>query len=458
MIHDLKPYTAMKESGVPWLGKVPQHWSVLRIKSVLREVDARSLDGKGTLLSLTRTRGLIARHDLTDKAHSASTLVGYKRYQSGRLVMNRMQAWSGMFGTATMDGLVSPDYAVFEVLGNHQVDFVLARLKSPDMVGQFALESKGIGSGFNRLYTDRFGPIPITVPPPSEQAAIVKYLNWATGRIDRAITAKKKIIALLNEQKQAIIHQAVTRGLDTNVRMKPSGIPWLGEIPEHWEVRRSKFLFREIDERSKSGRETHLAMSQRLGLVPSSQVQSTLRSETYVGGKVCRPKDLVLNRLKAHLGVFAVADQIGVVSPDYSVFRQTREVEMTYFEHVLKGRGCRGELYQRARGIVEGFWRLYTDDFYDISLPVPPAKEQRSIVEFLSNATDGLMVASEALQKEIALLKEYRTRLVSDVVTGKVDVRTAAAALPDPYVDDIVSESDLASGGGEETVEELDSW
>src|SRR6266581_98424 len=150
MIADLKPYPEYKESGLPWLGQVPRHWSIGRIKTVLRERDSRSIDGDGTLLSLTRVRGLIPHTDRTDRIHGAKSLVGYKRYQPGQVVMNRMQAWSGMFGAGPIPGLVSPDYAVFEILGGHQTKLVLERLKTPDLVGQFALESKGIGSGFNR--------------------------------------------------------------------------------------------------------------------------------------------------------------------------------------------------------------------------------------------------------------------------------------------------------------------
>ena len=248
MIEDLKPYSEYKDSELPWLGQVPSHWSISRIKSVLCERDLRSTDGKGTLLSLTRVRGLIPHRDMTDKMHSAKTLTGYKTYRPGQIVMNRMQAWSGMFGAGKLDGLVSPDYAVFDVLGGHTVKLILERLKSPDLVSQFALESKGIGSGFNRLYTDRFGSIAISLPPASEQAAIARFLAWATNRLDRAIGAKRRIIALLNEQKQAIIHRAVTRGLDPSVPLKDSGVPWLGEIPEHWEIKRLRSLVYRIDQ------------------------------------------------------------------------------------------------------------------------------------------------------------------------------------------------------------------
>jgi type I restriction enzyme S subunit len=293
------------------------------------------------------------------------------------------------------------------------------------------LESKGIGSGFNRLYTDRFGQIPIPLPPSDEQAAIVRFLDWANGRLERAIRAKRRVIALLTEQKQAIIHRAVTRGIDPSVPLKDSGVPWLGEIPAHWEVWRAKYIFREVDERSKEGKETHLSMSQRLGLVPSARVNSAMRSESYMGAKLCTEGDLVLNRLKAHLGVFALSKQVGVISPDYTVFRKRANVSMDYYESVLRSSACRRELRIRAKGLVEGFWRLYTDDFYDIRLPVPPLDEQRIIMATTTAQTSGLDTAISRLEREITLLREYRTRLVADVVTGKLDVRQAAAALPE---------------------------
>ena len=274
----------------------------------------------------------------------------------------------------------------------------------------------------------------IFLPDEDEQTAIVKFLDHANQKIDRFIRAKRKLIALLGEQKQAIIHRAVTRGLDPEVRLKPSGIPWLGDIPEHWEVLRSKYLFREVDERSKSGRETHLSMSQKLGLVPNTEIDTRrLISDSYAGAKLCQKGDLILNRLKAHLGVFHLAPQPGLVSSDYTVLRPIRELESRYFAAVYRSPACRVELRQRAKGIVQGFWRLYTDDFYDIRVAVPPVPEQTLIMDHLESTLDRLNIAVARTEREIALLNEYRTRLTADIVTGKLDVREAAAALPETH-------------------------
>ena len=172
-------------------------------------------------------------------------------------------------------------------------------------------------------------------------------------------------------------------------------------------------------------------MSQSLGLVPSHLVQNrTLVSENYAGGKLCRSGDLVLNRLKAHLGVFARAQQSGVISSDYTVLRPNREAKTQYFEQCLRLPSCRGELRTRAKGIVEGFWRLYTDDLFDICLPLPTVDEQESIIEWIESISKQAERNATLCEQEISLLNEYRTRLIADVVTGKLDIRHAAARLP----------------------------
>src|SRR5260221_5357275 len=172
---------------------------------------------------------------------------------------------------------------------------------------------------------------------------------------------------------------------------KESGLLWLGRIPAHWKLLRSKYLFREVDNRSITGEETRLSMSQQHGLIPSSRIEEhRLVSESQIGAKVCEAGYLVLNRLKAHLGVFALASERGLVSPDYTVLRPTEDFETRYFEAFYRTPECRVELYRKAKGIVEGFWRLYTDDFYDIRAPVPDTDEQAAIVKVLDYANERL--------------------------------------------------------------------
>ncbi len=445
MIEGLKPYPEYKESGVPWTSAVPTHWNVHNVGQI-----GRLLKGSGGSKADNVDEGLpcVRYGQLYTKyrgfIHAPKTFIhpskvaqytairygdvlfaasGEKVDEIGKSAVNLMRNTAFCGGDVI---ILRPRMDTYPAFFGYALDSYASASQKATMCR---------GSTIKHIYPDELRLLGVTLPPPAEQAAIVRFLDHANRKIDGFIRAKRKLIGLLNEQKQAIIHRAVTRGLNPDVPMKPSGIPWLGEIPGHWEVMRAKYLFREVDNRSKEGKETHLAMSQRLGLVPSSMVDSAMRSESYAGAKLCREGDLVLNRLKAHLGVFALAKQSGVISPDYSVFRKRTGISMEYFESVLKSSACRRELRIRAKGLVEGFWRLYTDDFYDIRLPVPPLDEQKEIMSVMTADTVALTTAIARTEREIALMQEYRTRLTADLVTGKLDVREAAAKLPDPPAD-----------------------
>jgi len=464
MIEGLKPYAEYKESGQPWLGKVPAHWRTSRIKTVLREKDARSLDGSGLLLSLTRNRGLIARSEMTDKVHSAGSLNGYKLYTPGEVVMNRMQAWSGMFGTGDTPGLVSPDYAVFKLLGNDNVKLLLARIKAPDMVSQFATESKGIGSGFNRLYSDKLGAIFISLPPPNEQAAIVRFLDYANRKIDGFVRAKRKLIALLNEQKQAIIHRAVTRGLDPNVKLKPSGIPWLGDIPKHWEHTRLKFEASHIVDclhatptyRTDGEFPAIRTADIEPGKVRLAQARKISSAEFQRWTARLKPEmgDILYSREGERFGIAAnVPPNTSLcISQRMMVFRIRKRQNSGYLMWQLN---CR-HVYLQASLYVIGSTapHVNVDQIKNFRLALPPVVEQKAIVEHIRAECGMIDTAIARTEREIALMQEYRTRLTADIVTGKLDVRETAAKLPDlpvdsaaepePIDDDISDEADAA--------------
>jgi type I restriction enzyme S subunit len=435
MIADLKPYPEYKASGLPWIGEIPAHWEVRPAFGVFspNKESNRGMKER-TVLSLSYGRIIVKP---AEKLHGLvpESFETYQVVNPGDIVLRTVDLQNDhtslRVGLVQNRGIITSAYLALRVAKDVSAKFGFQFLNAWDT----SKAIYGYGSGLRQnLDFSHFKRMHISLPPPSEQAAIVRFLDWANGRLERAIRAKRKVIALLHEQKQAIIHKAVTQGLDPNVPKRDSGIPWLGEIPSHWEVKRAKYIFREIDQRSDTGAETHLAMSQRLGLVPSSMVQSTLRSDSYAGAKLCEVGDLVLNRLKAHLGVFAMAKQGGVISPDYSVFRKQLKMNMEYFESVLKSTACRSELRVRAKGIVEGFWRLYTDDFYDIRLPVPSIDEQTEIMTAIVSRTHSITTAIDRYEREITLLREYRTRLVADVVTGKLDVRDTALSLPEEDV------------------------
>ena len=241
MIDGLKPYPAMKDSGVPRLGEVPEHWGVRKLRQVLTRRAERNRPDL-PLLSVVRELGVVLRDTTSaDENHNfiPDDLSNYKVVRSGQFAMNKMKAWQGSYGVSRYDGIVSPAYFVFE-LSDVSGSFFNASIRSRAYVPAFTQASDGVRIGQWDLSETRMREISFVVPPLPEQAAIVRFLDHADRRIRRYIRAKQKLIKLLEEQKQAIIHRAVTRGLDPNVRLKPSGVEWLGDVPEHWEVRRSR--------------------------------------------------------------------------------------------------------------------------------------------------------------------------------------------------------------------------
>ena len=424
------PYPAYKPSGVSWLDDVPQHWSVTRLKGCTANVVdlTRELKCDEVYLALEHVESWTGK--VTEAGDGIAFDSQVKRFRVGDVLLCKLRPYLAKVTCPSRSGVCVGEFLVLRpTIAYLSPEYLERLLRSKPVVD--AIDASTFGAKMPRADWHCIGGMAVTLPPLAEQAAIVRYLECLDRRIRRYISAKRRLIALLEEQRQAMVNRAVTRGLDPDVRLRPSGVEWLGDVPEHWEVMRARFLFVEVDARSTSGRETHLSMSQTLGLVPSHLVEQSLISDSYVGGKLCEEGDLVLNRLKAHLGVFALVKQAGVISPDYSVFRKRGSCKMEYYSRVLRLPALRTELRIRAKGIVEGFWRLYTDDFFDIRLPAPPSVEQQAIVEYVGRTTADVDAAIVRARHQIELVEEYRTRLIADVVTGKLDVREAAAQLPD---------------------------
>ncbi|HJY80076.1 MAG TPA: hypothetical protein VKK81_03220 [Candidatus Binatia bacterium] len=230
----LKPYSEYKDSGLPWLGKIPAHWGLLRSKYIFHEVDIRSKTGEETHLSMSQIHGLVESSKVEGRRLQSESYIGGKLCNRNDLVLNRLKAHLGVFAHAPQGGVVSPDYSVFRMHRDGEVRFFETVFRTPTYVAELRRSTKGIVEGFWRLYTDDSYNIRVPVPPIDEQRMLLRWIDHFDRSVRHSIRAKRRLIALLNEQKQAIIHRAVTRGLDPNVRLKPSGVEWLPEIPEHW--------------------------------------------------------------------------------------------------------------------------------------------------------------------------------------------------------------------------------
>jgi type I restriction enzyme S subunit len=443
MITDLKPTGAAPDFTVRNDWSVVRLWEIAKIRSEKNRADL-------PLLSVFLNRGVIPYGKGGGQVHKPGMdLSVYQVVRRGNFVLNNQQAWRGSVGVAKQDGIISPAYVVLSLSESLNSRFSDYLFQSRDMIAQYVTASKGVGDIQRDLYMPWLKKLKVPVPQPEEQNDIIKFLDWATARMDRAIRAKRKVIALLNEQKQAIIHRAVTRGLDSSVPLKPSGIPWLGDIPRHWDTIRIKYLLREVDERSTTGSEPLLSMRMHHGLVLFAEhFNRPPQAATLVGFKIVRPGQFVVNRMQAGNGVIFASTLTGLVSPDYAVFDPIGDADVEFLGELFRSRNVRAKFRAESKGLgtgTSGFLRLYNDRLGAIHVALPPTEEQREILTRLSIELSGVNTAISRREREIDLLREYRTRLVADVVTGKLDVREAAAKLP---------VEELANEAGDELVDE----
>ena len=401
----MKPYPDYFITPLPWLPNIPAHWELVRNKNIFEEtkdVVGDDIDAY-PLLSLT-TKGIILHDVASGKGKFPKDFNTYKIVKPGDMAfcLFDIDETPRTVGLSQYNGMLTGAYTIFHVanINPHYAYYYYLLLDNVKAM-------RPLYSGLRKtINTGTFLSCKLPLPPRPEQDQIVRFWDWKVSSINRLISIKRKQIALLHERQRVYISHIVTHGLHNNVSTKNSGVEWIGDIPEHWQTMRCKYLLSERDERSQEGQEQHLSMSQKYGLVPDSQLdERRMLSESYAGGKLCYKDDLVLNRLKAHLGVFALSPQSGVISPDYTVLiPNTERVLPTFAETVLKSDRFRGELRIRVRGIIEGFWRLYTDDFNTIVLPVPPIEEQAEIMEYIIEFRDKTKKYEDNLTQEISTL------------------------------------------------------
>ena len=432
MIADLKPYAGYKDSGLPWLGQVPAHWGMRRLKSAVMNVIEQTF----TMSSDEVYIALEHVESWTGKARpqsDSSLFTGQvKRFRQGDVLFGKLRPYLAKVTRISKDGVCAGEFFVLrptdKAVSSAYLEHQLRAKHTIDVIN-----GSTFGAKMPRADWQFCGNLPFYLPPPAEQAAIVRFLDWTNGRLERTVRAKRKVIALLNEQKQAIIHRAVTRGLDSTVPLKPSGIPWLGDIPQHWEVERTKNVFRLRTQKSglAHGKEL-LSIYTHIGVRPRKDLeQKGNKASTTDNYWIVRKGDLIVNKLLAWMGAVGSSNYEGVTSPAYDILMPIRPLCSDYYHHLFRTKLYLQLFKQRSRGIMDMRLRLYFDQLGQIPVPFPPVDEQAAIVAFYVEATADLTATISRLEREIELLREYRTRLVADVVTGKLDVREAAARLPE---------------------------
>lgn len=405
-------YDSYKDSGVKWLGQIPSHWEVKKLRSFLYPFSDRNHADK-QLLSVTRDRGVIVRGAKgDDDNHNVipEDLSGYKYVQPGDFIINKMKSWQGSYGVSDFEGIVSPAYFTYHLKIANRKFFSLA-LRSKAYIPFFMQFSKGIRVDQWDLTPDALKAIPFFLPPQKEQEAIVSYLDKVTADIDKAIEAQQKMIGALNERKQIIITRAVTRGLNPDAPLKDSGIDWLGQIPEHWEIRKIKFFAR-----LKSGKN-----------LTSEQISPEKQDNFFpvYGGNGLRGYFSKFNTS----GDFAIIGRQGALcgnvnyangqfwATDHAVVCYPLfDFRLLWFGETLKVANLNQYATQSAQP------GLSVERVKNISLPSPPKDEMSDIANYIQKVISEFTPIITHCENMISLLQERKQIIINEVVTGKKKV------------------------------------
>lgn len=407
-------YDAYKDSGVEWLGEIPDGWEVKKIKYLFyigrgRVISQQELDEDGSYpvySSQTKNDGVLGYIKTYDYDCNQITWTT-DGANAGTIFLRK-----GKHNCTNVCGTLQPKKGSLSLeFLSYSLDVSSSFYKRPDTNGA-------------KIMNNEMAEIFVPFPPTHEQTLIAKFLDQKIAKIDKAIEIKHKQIELLKEQKQIVINNAVTKGLDPNTPMKDSGIEWIGEIPEGWEVKKAKYILTEVNQRSETGSEELLSLSKYKGIIPKSSLEERAGlASTLVGYKKVFANTLVINKMQAVNGLLAVSNIDGITSPDYSIYStNSSQYNIHYYGHLLSRDIYLSEFKKVVTGVMEGFIRLYTDDLYNIKMIVPSALEQQQIVAYIEEKTSKIDKAIELQNNQIDKLKEYKASLINSVVTGKVRV------------------------------------
>lgn len=415
----MKRYNAYKDSGVKWIGEIPSHWKTTKLKHIIvklyREKRPNSellvCSNKGKVIKKGDSKiGLVADNDDI-----------YQGVCKGDLLIHGMDTWHGAIAISNFDGMCTPVVHVCDSKQNKT--YIALYLQFMAISKVFKLISNGVRQNTSDFRSwDKVGAIPIMVPPLHEQQVIVDYLKDKTLKIEQYVSVRNRERELLDSLKQSEIANIVTKGLNPNVKMKDSGIPWIGEIPEHWEVKRWGNAFKENKDINSNLENTTAFQFNYGSLVKKKrEYKEEEDAETYAKYTILKPKDIVINGLNLNYDFVsqrvAISDDNGIITSAYISMHPRNNVEAQYFCYLFKTMDAMKLFHGMGTGI-----RL-TLSFAELKkqyIPIPPLSEQQAIVAYIDEKLQKIDQYMTDLQREIDYLKEFKQRLISDAVTGQL--------------------------------------
>jgi type I restriction enzyme, S subunit len=441
----MKSYPSYKDSGMEWIGMIPTDWDCFRLgmlgvfsssgidkKSKDDEENVRMVNYTDLIKGKNRNPVLKGDNDYMKVTTPQSKLVEHKLEKGDMVFIPSSETYEDLGYSSLIDFEEDDIVYSYHILRfkNHRPMFHYFKkyfINHHSVLNQFSL--KGKGTTRQIIGRNVFRNVRVVLPPLPEQKQIVSFLDTKTQKIDELIEKTEQKIELLKEKRTSLINHCVTKGLNPDVEMKDSGIDWVGEIPNHWGVKLLKFVFNSIREKSETGEEELLSVLIKKGVVRrrdflGEDSDNLTRSESLVGYIHCSKGNLVNNIMKMGFYCLGISDYDGIVSPGYSVFEMIDNNDYPkYWDYLLKTEIYVSEYRKRSKGIQESRMRLYDDYFLSIHSLYPPKTEQTQIIEHLDEQTQKIDSTIEKETQRTELLKEYRQSLISEVVTGKVDVR-----------------------------------
>lgn len=408
------------DSGSEWLGNVPFSWSMVLLSQVVSQVKNKNSDlSEKNLLSLSY--GKIKRKPIdTTEGLLPASFDGYNIIEANDIVLRltdlQNDHTSLRVGISTEKGIITSAYITMRPENSKTAKFLYYLLHTFDVRKGFYGMGSGVRQGLNYGEVKR---LKIPFPAEDEQVAIANFLDNEIMRVDSIISEAKASIEEYKCWKASIIYEAVTKGLDPSVEMKDSGVEWIGKTPSNWTTKSIKYVMQESKERTATGTEEMLSVTQKYGIIKSSDATISNPSTSTEDWRIVHIGDIVFNKYKAHSGVFFVSPLEGIVTFNYCVYRCFPDNCAKYFEYQFKTPRCIGEFITHMKGVGDSISPLYTTELYKIKVIVPPIEEQLRIVEYLNiqcSKIDAIISEKESL---VADLESYKKSLIFEVVTGK---------------------------------------
>ena len=418
----MERYKEYKKSVVPGMKEIPSHWKEI-LNGILFKENVRKPNENDIPLSLSQKDGLIPTDLMKESSLKTSTYDNWKKVLKHDLVLNRFKAHLGVLMASDYEGMVSFHYGVYEPQLPLITKYYELLYHTDIYKGIYAYSSNGMTVGLQNLSNIVFYSIKGIYPPLAEQEKIVSFLEDKTFKIDAYVADKEKEIVLLQELKQKTIADAVTKGLNPDAKMKDSGIAWIEEIPEHWETRRAKFMFKKNKRERRPEDEVITCFRDgQVTLRKNRRLTGFTESEKYDGYQGIRKGDLVIHQMDAFAGSIGVSDSDGMGTSVYHCCTPTGDYNVYYYANLIRQMALSGFIQSLYKGIRERSSDFSFPVFGNQYLTIPPLDEQQSIVAYIDEKCEKIDKLVSELQSEIDYLKEYKQRLIADCVTGQVKV------------------------------------